>query len=185
MNDGLFKTIQNFLRKRMSPELYDIVEPLLSALTKSAERMEQTIYDLLDQPLPTSIDGFFSWAWNIITGIVGGGWDSVIDIARGIRQMFVNAFGAARKYLNYLISKGKLGVKQSTYSWKTWIGDLFTNTVPDTFKIQIGGINIYKEPQAGDSEANTGVVFGTALFLALKFIGASPTDGDGNFWVDD
>lgn len=181
--DGLFKTIQNFLRKRMSPEVYDIVEPLLSALTASADNFASLIYGLLDRPLPDSLEGFLVWAWDIITGLVGGSWSSVEQIAAGMRTMFQRGQAAAVHYVDFLVRRGKLGVKWSSYSFKTPLGTFFRHTIADTFKIHIGGLSLSADPKPGTSEINEGVGIAMPLYLALWAIGATPTSG-ADYWVD-
>jgi hypothetical protein len=177
---GLFGYLKDFLGgiiSKFSPTLWRILEPLFTALAKTEDTLRDTLFALLDKPLPTSFTGFLEWSWDIVTTLAGGAWDSIDTVAEGIIGMFSAARSVAGEYVDELIKAGKIGVKWSTYDYF-----VTEREHPDVWKIHIGGLRLGANPSSGSFVVNTGTVVGVPLYLAFKAVGATPTSGS-DYWV--
>ena len=90
------------------------------------------------------------------------------------------AYAALGKYLDYLIGQGRIGVRHSVYDF------LVTDRkVADTYKIRLpGGISFSADPPEGSFVGNRGTAVAEPLKLALKLLGATPTNSRGGYWAD-
>jgi Domain of unknown function (DUF4157) len=171
---GFFNYLKQVLKEKLGDDLFYIIEPLLNALGG----FEQRVYELLETPLPDSFGSAFTWIFKFIWTIVGGGFDTIVQLARAVKEVVSRAGEVALKFVNYLVQSGRIGVKRSTYS-----GPLGSVDVPDTYKIKIGGISFARTADEGSFVINADTAIGAPLWAALTLLGADRTS-NGEFWVD-
>jgi hypothetical protein len=148
-------------------------------LVDALGNFEKTIEELLEKPLPTSFTGYLSWTFDIIKGLLSGGWHTLVAVAESIGEIYDRAKAAAVGYIDYLVRQGRIGVRQSTYS-----GILGSTRIADTYKIHLPGLpDLDGEADEGSFVLNSDTAIGYPLWKVLKWIGAKPTNDRDDFWV--
>jgi hypothetical protein len=172
--------LKDFLRKRIHPLLFHIVEPLLDAIGK----VEQDLYDLFEIELPTSPGGFVDFALTIIKKVLKLALDSFTELVKAIEAMVERAIEGARDFAQYLVNVGRLGVvRRERYIGSETLGLEHDFLVADEYKVDVGGVTRHELSDSVWPSPDKAIGWG--LWHALDLLGVTPTTTEINDDTDE
>jgi hypothetical protein len=157
------------LLKRKLGGVYDIIAPLFDALEKIAGRFDDKLDQLLENPIPAEPLAFLKWVIDVLADVLSIGVSSVVDMAKAVGKVIDNAIQAGKRFINYLVQQGKLGVRRHVY----YIPGIVHNTyfyAPTEYKIDIWGFK-RREKVDGDLVGLSDIVSpGRIVDKAIAFL---------------
>jgi hypothetical protein len=180
LGDGVQEIIDGFvanglgylpqlLRRMVGDTAWTIIEPIITALTSSAE----ALLGLFETTPPTGITDFFPWALRLAASAWGMAFDSIGSLVSAIQTMFDRLGQVATQLVTTMVNQGMVGVKRHHYYiWYVFGTSHFF--VANQYKINLLGVSIDYWDQGGVLNPASAVAIG--LFEVLERMGV-PTVG--------
>jgi Domain of unknown function (DUF4157) len=180
LGDGVQEIIDGFvasglgylpqlLRRMVGDTAWTIIEPIITALTSSAE----ALLGLFETTPPTGITDFFPWALRLAASAWGMVFDNIGSLVSALQTMFDRLWQAATQLVTTMVNQGMVGVKRHHYYiWYVFGTSHFF--VANQYKINLLGVSIDYWDQGGILNPASAVAIG--LFEVLERMGV-PTVG--------
>ncbi len=159
--------LPQLLRRMVGDDVWNIIEPIITALTSSAEQL----LGLFEGTPPTGVTDFFPWALRLAANAWGLAFDSIGSLVSALGTMFDRLGAAAVRLVSSMVTQGMIGVKRHHY----YIWYLFGTShffVANQYKIHLLGVNIDYWDQGGVLNPASAVAIG--LFEILERMGVPP-----------
>ncbi len=185
---GFIGFVKQVLKKVLGKEIYEVIVPLLDAFGDIGDM----IMDLLNEPMPKSADEFFSWGMEMLKKVAKIGWRSIGSLVRAVEKVWSRAKDAARRWINYSIQQGKIGVQRHLYYiWRPVVRNYYFLAATE-YKIHIGSFHRHFKESGMITSPESVVAYGMwRLLESLDGVprtntNEEPETGDpwNDYWVD-
>lgn len=162
--------LPQLLHRMVGDDVWNLIEPLITALTSSAEALLQ----LFETTPPTNVTDFFGWALQLAANAWSLAFDNIGALVSALQTMFDRIGAAAVRVVTNMVNQGMVGVRRHRYYiWYIFGEHHFF--VANQYKIHVLGVNIDYWDQGGILNPASAVAIG--LFEVLERMGVPPVGG--------
>jgi hypothetical protein len=171
---SLAKYLKKWLRKKISDDIYYVIEPLLDFV----ENQEEKFIKLVSRPLPSSFTGWLEWLWDSVVLVYELSWGGIISFFEALGTLAKRLAGKLGYLINGFVKAGRFNVRRVIRGAP--LVDWVDEWVPDEWRVEFAGWDIGTDGWLG------GIQVATPLWLLLNNMdNVQYTRGDPyyDFWI--